>query len=131
MFLSYRNYKVGDQVVFRKSKKSDAPSPNAINLWAEPSGESYRYTIKKYWTVIQVEGDRVQVITRRGKRHWLSRKDSLLRKASWVERWLREEKFPLIDLNDLERSLKREEERERVEGDLVPQQEESRENTGA
>lgn len=109
MFFFSKNYKVGDQVIYRKSKKSDSPSPNAINLWAESSGESYRYTIKKYWTVIQLDGERLQVITRRGKRHWLNRNDPLLRKATWCERWFREEKFPLVDSDAMEREALKEE----------------------
>jgi len=97
MLFFSKKFKVGDRVIYRKPKKSESPSPNAINLWPERTGDSYRYTIKKYWAVVQVDGDRIQVVTRRGKHHWMNVRDPLLRKASWYECWFREDNFPMVD----------------------------------
>jgi hypothetical protein len=114
MSLVSRAYKIGDRVIYRKSKKSDAPSPNAIDLQAEAFGESYRYSIKKYWAIAEIDGDRVQVITRRGKRHWLNHQDPLLRKANWCERLFRYEKFPMFDQNLTEKGNIIKKERDRT-----------------
>ena len=52
-------------------------------------GETYSYTIDKYWVVAELlEADRLLLRTRRGKQHDVSVEDPALRRPRLWERWL-------------------------------------------
>ncbi|WP_425396925.1 hypothetical protein [Aeoliella sp.] len=84
----------GDWVVYRKQKHSTSPGPRAKDVAAAPSGETYAYTVDKYWVVKDcLEDDQVLLITRTGKEHTVPLGDPNLRSARWWERWLYGERF--------------------------------------
>jgi len=86
--------KTGDKVIYIKPKHSDHPSPRGINLSPSDLGEDYDYTIKKYWVVIDTDGETVACRTRRGKIIEVDMKDPHLRKATIWERLFQRGKFP-------------------------------------
>lgn len=88
-------YVVGSLIVFRKSKRGTTPSLRAKNLRPAPHGDEYGYEIEKYWRVAAVLPDgRLEVLTRRGKRHTVEANDPRLRPANIFERWFLASKFP-------------------------------------
>lgn len=88
----------GDWVIYRKPKRSTAPSPRARNLKPASSGESYSYTVDKYWIVQDVLDDnRLLLQTRRGKQHTVSADDPLMRKPHFWERWLLRHRFRAVE----------------------------------
>lgn len=87
-------YSVGDQVVYRKSKRSTAPGPRAKNIQPASHGEDYGYSVDKYWRVAQIKDNAVIVVTRKGKVHELSTDDRSLRPARWWERIFLGGRFP-------------------------------------
>jgi hypothetical protein len=92
-----KDYEVGDWVVFRKQKRGVAPSPRAKNLRPAQHGDEYGYEIEKYWCVCgKLPGGRIEVVTRRGKRHVVDSSDPRLRLANWLERWFLAAKFPSV-----------------------------------
>lgn len=91
----------GDPVIFAKTKFSAHPGPRAEDISPSSHGESYSYLVKKFWTVLETEGDRVLVLTRGGKRHWLNRADPALRTPTWWEMIRYRERFPAIENTDL------------------------------
>ncbi len=94
-----RNFKVGQTVVYRMPKSSTSPGQRAINVRPSTAGESYNYEVEKYWVVSKVFGDqRVELVTRTGKRHVISVDDKRLRLASWIERTFSADRFPNLDL---------------------------------
>jgi hypothetical protein len=90
-----KDYEVGDWVVFRKQKRGVAPSPRAKNVRPAQHGDDYGYEIEKYWCVCgKLAGNRIEVVTRRGKRHVVECADPRLRLANWLERWFLAARFP-------------------------------------
>jgi hypothetical protein len=91
-------FQVGDWVVYTKTKSSTHPGPRAEQIHPAPQGESYRYVVDKYWRVArELDGDRLEIVTRTGKRHQLSAQDPNLRKPSWLERLRFRHRFPAAD----------------------------------
>lgn len=89
------NFRVGDRVVFTMNKRSSSPGPRASNVKAAPTGELYSYQVEKYWVVAELlDGDRLRLLTRRGKSHIVDADDVRLRKARWWERWFSRSRFP-------------------------------------
>lgn len=88
------SWAVGDFIIYRKSKVSNSPGPRAKNVSPAKSGDSYGYTVDKYWVVKEVlaTGDLV-VRTARGKEHTLSPDDLALRKPYLWERWFFRARF--------------------------------------
>ena len=87
-------YKVGDFIVFRKWKSSTHPSPRAKETYPSKHGDTYTYGIDKYWKVVEIiDGDTIEVETRRGKRHRLSLKTAKFRKMNFLDRWLMGREF--------------------------------------
>jgi len=78
-------YHIGDHVVYRTVKHSNHPGPRAEDIWASPRGEGYTYAVKKLWTVISVSGNKVEVITNRGKHHFLDVSDPSMHKVGIIE----------------------------------------------
>ena len=68
-----RTFQPGDLVVYRKSKVSTHPGPRAANIHPAPNGDSYSYTVDKYWIVETVLDDGTIVAsTRAGKKNELA-----------------------------------------------------------
>jgi hypothetical protein len=89
-----RRFQTGDAVVYCKSKASLKPGPRAEDVHPSEHGDGYRYLVEKYWRVVSVTGADLEIVTRTGKRHTLRADDPMLRKASFMERVTRAEKFP-------------------------------------
>lgn len=89
-----QHYRPGDLVVYRKHKHSASPGPRAKDVAPEPRGEEYSYCVDKFWLVVDVQGNYVSLITRRGKQHRVSMEDLNLRQAHWWERFFFRERFP-------------------------------------
>ena len=84
----------GDWVVYRKQKHSASPGPRAKGVAAAPQGETYAYTVDKYWVVKQrLDEGKVVLVTRTGKEHTVSLADPNLRPARIWERWLNADRF--------------------------------------
>lgn len=96
-------YYVGEPVVYRATKYSSHPTPRAVHVQPESKGEGYVYEVNKYWTVAEVEGNDVVVVTRRGKYHRLSATSDELRPAAWWEKLAYRSRFPALEsLNSLQ-----------------------------
>ena len=50
-------FKVGDCVVYRKTKHSTHPGPRARSINPNPNGDEYTYLVDKYWVVEDVLSD--------------------------------------------------------------------------
>jgi hypothetical protein len=88
-------FRLGDVVVYRKRKVSACPGPRARGVSPAPRGESYSYSVDKFWRVVAVEpGGGLVVQTRRGKRHTLDADDPALRRTYWWERLLFRHRLP-------------------------------------
>ncbi len=85
------SYRVGDCVIYRKTKHSEHPGPRARRISPAPNGEEYTYLVDKFWVVEDVQDDGGIVLrTRRGKQHTVSAHDPKLRKARlWERVWFR------------------------------------------
>jgi hypothetical protein len=84
-------------VVYIAAKRSVHPGPRAKEIRPEPSGEGYRYLVDKYWLVVEVRGETLVLRTRTGKLHEVRSSDPCLRAASWRERLLYRNRFPVSD----------------------------------
>lgn len=87
----------GDPVIFTKTKFSVHPGPRAEDITPSTHGESYSYLVKKFWTVLEREEERILVQTRNGKRHWINLDDPALRAPTWWEMIRFRDRFPVID----------------------------------
>ncbi len=88
-------FQPGDLVVYTKQKFSSSPGPRAKKVNPAKRGETYSYTIDKYWTVGSlVDESKLTLYTRTGKEHVIAVNDPNLRTAYWWERWLFASKFP-------------------------------------
>ncbi len=85
--------KVGEFVIFKKSKASTHPSARAKNIQPARHGDTYYYIIDKLWKVVQVTDDKIEIETRRGKRQWMDKHTPLLRKAGLLDRILYRGRF--------------------------------------
>ncbi len=96
--MSQTPYQFGDLVIYRKPKISTHPGPRAKNIHPTPHGDDYIYQVDKYWLVLEIQetGDGLTVLTRTGKRHFVSTDDPNLRHANWWERWLYQNRFPSL-----------------------------------
>ncbi len=84
----------GEFVIFRKSKASTHPSPRARNIQPARHGDTYYYIIDKLWKVVRVfDDDTIEIETRRGKRHCVSKNSPQLRKARFIDRLLLRDRF--------------------------------------
>jgi len=87
-------WKQGDWAVYRMHKSSSSPGQRAKMVNPASSGETYRYTVEKYWIVDRVSADGSLVLrTRRGKRHVISADDANLRRANLFEKLFLRKRF--------------------------------------
>jgi hypothetical protein len=85
----------GDVVVYRKQKSSLHPGPHARDIQPAPHGDSYYYSVEKFWRVVAVLADNSLVVrTRKGKQHTIAASDPNLRRTHWWERLLFWHRFP-------------------------------------
>jgi hypothetical protein len=92
------SFQPGDPVVFRVTKRSASPGPNAVNVDPEPLGEDYSYNVDKYWVVASVSPDgSLTLKTRRGKTHVLAPDHPNLRCPNLLERLFKRHRFPQLD----------------------------------
>lgn len=98
-------FQPGDVVVYRKQKCSLRPGPHARDIYPAAHGDSYSYSVEKFWRVAAVQPDDTLVVrTRRGKEHTVSADDPSLRRAHWWERLLFWHRFPPPCPTESERS---------------------------
>ena len=91
-----REFRPGDLIVYRKSKHSTLPGPRAANIHPAPNGDSYSYTVDKYWVVETVlEDGTIIAATRGGKKNRLGADDPMLKHASLLQRLLFRSRFPV------------------------------------
>lgn len=90
-------FRRGDLVVCQVAKCGTHPSPRARQVLPSKQGEQYRYFICKYWMIVDVDGGRLLVRTRRGKERWVAADTPTLHRARWWERWLFASRFPKPD----------------------------------
>ncbi len=96
--MKFGSLKPGDWVVYRKQKSSRSPGPRARVTTAARKGDFYNYVVDKFWVVGQVlDGDQVELRTRRGKQHVVPVSDPRLRKARLWERLVHASRFRAID----------------------------------
>jgi hypothetical protein len=88
----------GDWVIYRKTKHSEHPGPRASNVSPARFGESYSYTVDKYWVVQEVLPDgSLRLRTRRGKEHIVAADDPRLRRANLLQRLLYRSRFEAVE----------------------------------
>ena len=88
-------FQPGDVVVYRKQKSSARPGPNARDIQPARHGDSYSYSVDKFWRVIEVQPDNTLVVlTRKGKQQTIAANDPNLRRAHWWEWLLFWHRFP-------------------------------------
>ena len=78
-------YQPGDRVIYRVQKFSPHPGPRAEGVYPCMHGEDYSYFVRKPWTVVQVTGNEIEVVTPGGKLHTLRADDPLLHRAGLLE----------------------------------------------
>jgi hypothetical protein len=87
--------KVGDRIVYNKTKSSSHPGNRAREVFPCITGDNYTYVVEKYWVVADVlEDGRLVAKTRTGKFHFLNPSDLNLRKAGLVEKMRHHDRFP-------------------------------------
>jgi hypothetical protein len=88
-------FRPGDVVVYRKQKSSPHPGPHARDIKPARHGDSYAYSVEKFWRVVAVQPDNMLVVrTRKGKRLTVAAADPNLRRTHWWERLLFWHRFP-------------------------------------
>ncbi|HWE02983.1 MAG TPA: hypothetical protein VG326_11300 [Tepidisphaeraceae bacterium] len=92
--LRVQKYSVGDRVIFRACKRSTHPGLRARHVRPEPLGEGYQYEVDKFWTVSEIRGGQLVLLTRRGKIRVVDIADPSLHGATWLERMLYRDRFP-------------------------------------
>src|SRR5262249_37436501 len=89
------DFQPGDVVVFRKQKTSLHPGRHAQDIQPARHGDSYSYSVEKFWRVVAVPSDNALVVrTRKGKEHTIAVDDPNLRRIHWWERLLFWHRFP-------------------------------------
>lgn len=88
----------GDFVIYRKTKHSNLPGPRAENIQPARNGDTYAYTVDKYWLVQAVLDDgTIVATTRRGKTNLLKSDDPMLHRANWFQKLIYRSRFPMPD----------------------------------
>lgn len=95
--MAHDNFRPGDPVIFRKTKRSERPGSRAKNVHPATKGEQYVYEVDKFWVVAEVHDDRLVLMTRRGKRHVVDRQNRALRRPSLIQRWMYRDRFPTLN----------------------------------
>jgi hypothetical protein len=89
------HFRPGDVVVYRKQKSSLHPGFHARDIQPAVHGDSYYYSVEKFWRVVAVQPDNTLVVrTRKGKQHRIAANDPNLRRTHLWERLLLRHRFP-------------------------------------
>jgi hypothetical protein len=89
-----QSFTPGDLVIYRKTKHSTHPGPRAANVHPAPNGDTYSYTVDKFWIVEAVDEDgTIVAATRRGKRNRLKSDDPMLKRANIFQHILYRSRF--------------------------------------
>lgn len=89
---------IGSRVIYRKTKHSAAPGPRAETITPSAHGDSYSYTVDKFWVVVEHHANnKIVVMTRRGKRLTLDADDPNIRRANFLDRLRYRNRFPGIE----------------------------------
>ncbi len=92
-----RTFQVGDLVVYRKSKSSTHPGPRAANVHPAQNGDSYSYTVDKFWMIEAILDDgTIVATTRRGKKNRIKPDDPMMRRANLIQRLLYRTRFATL-----------------------------------
>lgn len=90
-----QTFKPGDPVIYRMDKYSARPGPRARDVHPASRGDTYSYSVDKFWRVSDVRRDgSVVLYTRRGKVHVCDPGDVHLRKPGVLERLVYWSRFP-------------------------------------
>ena len=83
-----RQFKPGDTIIYRKSKRTTHPGRRAQDVRASPKGDDYYYFVEKIWVIRQVRSNgELLVETRRGKTHVIDPGDPNLRRPTLMQRF--------------------------------------------
>ena len=91
----YESFEPGDPVFYFVHKNTTRPGPRAEDVHPAKLGDTYRYRVKKFWRVARILDDgRLELATRRGKRHICDPTDRNLVKPSVLSRLWYRKQFP-------------------------------------
>lgn len=87
----------GDLVIYRMTKYSTRPGPRATNVHPARYGDTYSYTVDKFWVVADILADgTVVALTRRGKKNHVRANDPMLKRANWLQKLLYRARFAAL-----------------------------------
>ena len=88
-------FRPGDCVIYYKPKVSGHPGPHAQDIHPAPNGDTYTYSVLKFYRVVAVQPDHTIVVrTRRGRQRTFAVADAAMRLAHWWERLFFSSRFP-------------------------------------
>lgn len=94
-----QQFQTGDLIIYRKTKHGVHPGPRAANVHPAANGDTYNYTVDKYWLVQEVlDNGTLIATTRRGKQNYLKADDPNLQKANWLQRLWHRSRFAELEL---------------------------------
>ncbi|MEZ6060234.1 MAG: hypothetical protein R3C19_07735 [Planctomycetaceae bacterium] len=97
MMVTQTHFQPGDLVIYHKTKHSTTPGPRASDVQPARNGDTYSYTVDKFWIVRDVLSDGTVIAeTRRGKRHHIKPGDPLLKRASFLQRLMYRSRFSAL-----------------------------------
>ena len=92
------DWKTGDWAIYRKTKRGVSPGRRAAQIVACEKGESYSYVVDKFWVVESIlPGQRLRLMTARGKTHIIDTQDPCLRRPGLLQRILWRERFRVVE----------------------------------
>lgn len=93
--LPNQGFQSGDLVVYTVTKQSPHPGPRARSVQPTELGEDYSYVVDKFWMVVgAASGNKLTIVTRKGKTRVVDATDPLLRKANWWQKFRYRDRFP-------------------------------------
>lgn len=94
-----QTFQAGDMIIYRKTKHGVQPGPRATNVHPAAHGDTYNYTVDKFW-IVQGMADNGMLIakTRRGKLNYLKADDPNLQKANWLQKLWHRARFSALSL---------------------------------
>lgn len=96
-----RQFKPGDRVIYRKSKRTTHPGRRAQGVRASVKGDDYYYFVEKVWVVRQVRASgQLLLETRRGKTHVIDQSDPNLRHPTLWQRLRDRSRFAQLSRPD-------------------------------
>lgn len=90
-------FKVGDKVVFKKTRNRMHPGRKAHDIYPSAHGDYYTYLVDKYRKVQAVTPDgQVVLVSPKGKTQVMDAGSPCLKKAGWIDRLLHYKVFAKI-----------------------------------